>query len=337
MKKFVIVLLLGWVLQLQMAQAECYWSDGLPGPTIYQVETPANYTVNVTFANVGQRVWDVGGANGGPSWRTSCSGGEQAGYVNSLGSLAPVLSGEKGPIYEIAQIPGLGYSLSETQAYDWPNYYQQYGTLNSPVGQYNFDAGRKQRLDFWKTGSLQAGRYCLAAGTRMGSVRFGNLDVIDVNLTSGFCLDVVAPTCTVQTDSKQITVPLGNHPVTSFTGVGSVGPTVPFFIHLGACSNVSQVAIQFNAVADADYPSAAAAGVLSTAGSPSPAATGVGIQLMDGRTSSPMVLLQPKVMWNGASGTTSISLPFGARYIQTRTTVTPGHAHGSAQFVLSYQ
>lgn len=336
MNKFLLALLLGWLLH-PMARAECTWSDGLIGPTIYQVETPVNHTVNVTFANVGERVWDVGGANGAPSWKTSCSGGEQAGYINSLGSPSPVLTGEKGPIYEIAQVPGLGYSLSETQAYDPPNYYRQYGALNAPSGQYYFDAGRKQRIDFWKTGSLQAGRYCLAAGTRMGWVRFGNLDVIDVVLTSGLCLDVVAPTCEVQTDSKQITVPLGNHPVTSFTGMGSVGPTVPFSIHLGACSNVSQVTIQFNAVADADYPSAAAAGVLSTAGSPSPAATGVGIQLMDGRTSSPMILLQPKVMWSGASGTISISLPFGARYIQTRSTVTPGNAHGSAQFVLSYQ
>lgn len=336
MNKFLLALLLGWVLH-PMARAECTWSDGLIGPTIYRVQTPSTHTMNVTYANVGQRVWDVGGVDGAPSWKTSCSGGEQAGYINSLGSPSPVLTGEKGPIYEIAQVPGLGYSLSETQAYDPPNYYRQYGTLNAPSGQYYFDAGRKLRVDFWKTGSLQAGSYCLDPGARMGSVRFGSLDVIDVILAGGLCLNVVAPTCTVQTDSKQITVPLGNRPVTSFSGMGSVGPTVPFSIHLGACSNVSQVAIQFNAVADADYPSAAAAGVLSTAGSPSPAATGVGIQLMDGRTSSPMVLLQPKVMWNGTSGTTSISLPFGARYIQTRSTVTPGYAHGSAQFVLSYQ
>lgn len=335
MNKFLLALLLGWLLH-PMARAECTWSDDLIGPTIYRVQT-ATYTLNVIGANVGERVGDIGGADGAPSWKTSCSGSEQAGYINSLGSHSPVLTGEKGPIYEITQVPGLGYSLSETQAYDPPNYYQQYGTLNAPGGQYSFDAGRKQRIDFWKTGSLQAGSYCLAAGTRMGSVRFGDLDVIHVNLASGLCLNVVAPTCTVQTDSKQITVPLGNRPVTSFSGVGSVGPTVAFSIHLGACSNVSQVTIQFNAVADADYLSAAAAGVLSTAGSPSPAATGVGIQLMDGRTSSPMILLQPKVMWNGASGTTSISLPFGARYIQTQSTVTPGNAHGSAQFVLSYQ
>lgn len=338
MKKFVLALFLGWLLH-PMARAECTWSGVPIGPTIYQVRPSANYTKNVTYTNVGQRVFDVGGADGDPPWKTSCSGGEQAGYDNSLGSDSPVLTGEKGPIYEIAQIPGLGYSLSDTQAYDPPNYYQQYGTLSAPSGQYPFNPGRKQRVDFWKTGSLQAGSYCLAAGTRMGSVRFGDLDVIHVDLASGFCLNVVAPTCTVQTDSKQITVPLGNRPVTSFSGVGSVGPTVPFSIHLGACSNVSQVAIQFNdvAVADADYPAAAAAGVLSTAGSPSPAATGVGIQLMDGTTSSPMVLQQPKVMWNGTSGTTSISLPFGARYIQTHSTVTPGYAHGSAQFVLSYQ
>lgn len=337
MNKFLLALLLGWLLH-PMARAECTWSDSLIGPTIYQVQTSANYTKDVTYINVGQRVFDVGGAVGAPSWKTSCSGGEQAGYINYLGSPAPVLTGEKGPIYEIGQVPGLGYSLSDTQAYAPTNYYRQYGTLNAPGGQYYFDApSNKLRVDFWKTGSLQAGRYCLAAGTRMGSMRFDNLDVIHVDLASGFCLNVVAPTCTVQTDSKQITVPLGNRPVTSFSGVGSVGPTVPFSIRLVACSNVSQVTIQFNAVADADYPSAAAAGVLSTAGSPSPAATGVGIQLMDGRTSSPMILLQPKVMWNGTSGTTSISLPFGARYIQTRSTVTPGYAHGSAQFVLSYQ
>ena len=336
MNKILLVVLLGWGLQ-SIAWAECNWSDGLSGPTTYQVQTPANYTMNVTYAAVGQRVWDVGGADGAPSWKTSCSGTEQAGYNNMLGSPTPVLSGEQGPIYEFAQIPGLGYSLSDTQAYDPPNYYRPYGSLNAPAGQYYFDAGRKQRVDFWKTGGLQAGRYCIAAGTRMGSVRFGSLDVIDVVLVSGLCLDVVAPTCTVQTDSAQITVPLGNRPVTSFTGVGSVGPTVPLSIRLGACSNVSQVTIQFNAVADADYPSAAAAGVLSTAGSPSPAATGVGIQLIDARTSSPMVLLQPKVMWNGSAGTTSIALPFGARYIQTQSVVTPGNAHGSAQFVLSYQ
>lgn len=336
MNKFLLALLLGWLLH-PMARAECTWS-GLIGPTIYQVRPSANYTENVTYTNVGQRVFDVGGADGAPPWQTSCSGGEQAGYINYLGSRAPVLTNaEKGPIYPIDRIPGLGYSLSDTQAFESPNYYRQYGTLNAPGGQYPFNPDRKQRVDFWKTGSLQADSYCLDPGTRMGSVRFDNLDVIHVDLASGFCLNVVEPTCTVQTDSKQITVPLGNRPVTSFSGVGSVGPTVPFSIHLGACSNVSQVTIQFNADADDDYPSAAAAGVLSTTGSPSPAATGVGIQLMDGRTSSPMILLQPKVMWNGTSGTTSISLPFGARYIQTRSMVTPGYAHGSAHFVLSYQ
>ena len=315
-------------------QASCSW-NGLVGPTLYGA-TNSSITVNSLGTSIGSRVADIAGVSGTPSWQTQCSGSESAGYTNQVGATAPAIgNSEKGPIYNINALPGLGYSLSDTSLYSSPNYFKPYGTVSAPAGSYNFDASAKLRIDFWRTGNLTTGQYCLPAGTTLGYLRFDNLTVLRVVMSNGLCVNVVGPTCTVSTDSKNISVPLGDQQISQFSGIGSGSPGKRFNINLLSCSNVQAVLLQFNATADSDYPNAAQQGVIQLQ-SVANKATGIGVQLLKADGVTPMPLNSQQNVWQGAS-TPSLSLPFTVRYLQTKASVTPGQANALAQFVVAYQ
>lgn len=78
-------------------------------------------------------------------------------------------------------------------------------------------------------------------------------------------------------------------------------------------------------------------GIMSVA-SGATAATGVGIQVAYGTTSSsvPFDFSQEKLVDSPKTGVKSITLPLVARYIKTGQTVTPGRADGKITFTISY-
>ncbi|MDH1507870.1 type 1 fimbrial protein [Aeromonas caviae] len=328
---YALLLALSWN---PAALANCSWKDGLVGPARYSAPN-SSLTVNSINTAVGQRVGDIGGMDGTPSWKSNCSGSESAGYSNLVGATAPAIgSSEKGPIYNITTIPGIGYSLSDTALYNTPNYFRPYGEVKAPIGDYYFDATSKIRVDFWKTGNMTTGQYCLPAGTLLGNVRFDNLTVVEARLTNGLCVNIVGPTCTVSTDSKNITVPLGTQQAQQFTGIGSSSASRNFNIHLQSCSNVYAVLMQFNASADPDYANAAQQGVIQLqAGAQN--ATGIGVQLLNSAL-LPQPLNNRQEVWRGAPAS-NLTLPFAVRYLQTRSQVTPGQANALVQFVVAYQ
>ena len=317
-----------------VCQASCNW-NGQIGPTQYSA-TNTSITVNSLGTSIGSRVADIAGVSGTPSWQTQCSGSESAGYTNQAGAAVPAITNsEKGPVYNISALPGIGYSLSDTSLYNSPNYFKPYGTVTAPAGGYSFDATSKLRIDFWRTGDLTTGQYCLPAGTTLGYVRFDNLTVARVVMSNGLCANVIGPTCTISTDSKNISVPLGDQLVSQFTGIGSSSPGKGFNIKLLSCSNVQAVLLQFNATPDSDYPNAAQQGVIQLQATANKA-TGIGVQLLKGDGVTPMPLNSQQSVWQGTS-TPAISLPFSVRYLQTRASVTPGQANALAQFVVAYQ
>ena len=330
--RYIVQLLLLWSMA-NLAHASCRWV-GMPGPTTYGA-TNNSIQVNMINTSVGSRLSDIAGVDGNPSWQTECAGGESAGYTNQVGATAPALNSEKGPVYNINALPGIGYSISGTSLYDNPDYFKPYGTVQAPGGNYSFDASAKLRLDFWRTGVLTTGQYCLPAGTSLGYVKFDNLTVANIVMLNGLCANVVGPTCTVSTNSKNISVPLGNQPISQFTGVGSSSPSRGFNIDLLSCSNVKSVLLQFNATPDSDYANAAQQGVIQLQ-SVANKATGIGVQLLKQDNVTPVPLNSQQSMWQGAS-TPTISLPFAVRYLQTRSSVTPGEANAVAQFVIAYQ
>lgn len=320
---------------INLAHASCNW-NGQIGPTLYST-TNSSITVNSLNTSIGSRVADIAGVSGTPSWQTQCAGSESAGYTNLAGGTAPVIgNSEKGPVYGITSLPGIGYSLSDTALYNnTPNYFQPFGTVSAPAGNYSFDATAKLRIDFWRTGTLTTGQYCLSAGTSLGHVKFGSLIVTQVVLGNPLCVNVVGPTCSISTDSKNISVPLGSQHVSQFTGIGSTSQSKSFNINLLSCSNVKAILMQFNATPDGDYANAAQQGVIQLQNVASKA-TGIGVQLLKGDNITPVPLNSQQSMWQGSS-TPNISLPFAVRYLQTRSTVTLGEANALAQFVVAYQ
>lgn len=332
-------LLLGLLLTASwhsIAEASCSWAGGMPGPSRY-AGTANPITVDVTYRRVGDRLSDIGGMGGNPSWKTNCSGQESAGYYNSVGPQQPALTNsEKGALFAMTAIPGIGYSLSDTNLYQGPqhSYFSAYGSIRAPQGEFYFDAGNKVRVDFWKIGDTQAGSYCLPAGSQLGYVQFDGLRVFEARLSNQLCIHIQQPTCAVSTASKNITVDLGSYQQSRFTQGGQTTNSKPFNISLNNCSRVEAIDIQFNANPDPDVSNAALNGVVQLDHGGSLSATGVAVQILDNR-GNPQKLNQAQSVWQQANG--NVDLPFAVRYIQTRQQVTAGNANASIQFVMSYR
>jgi major type 1 subunit fimbrin (pilin) len=139
-------------------------------------------------------------------------------------------------------------------------------------------------------------------------------------------------TCTVDTASRSITVPLGDVREDKFTGLGSTSPDRKFDIGV-TCSQPAgtyNVMLTFNATAD----SSKAPGVIALTSGAS-AAGGIGIQLL--ANGQPVSFGTAQTVGNATTATT-YTIPMTARYYQTTASaVRPGKANGMATFVLTYK
>jgi major type 1 subunit fimbrin (pilin) len=139
-------------------------------------------------------------------------------------------------------------------------------------------------------------------------------------------------TCSVDTASRSITVPLGDVREDKFTGLGSTSPDRKFDIRV-ACSQPAgtyDAMLTFNATAD----SSKAPGVIALTSDAS-AAGGVGIQLL--ANGQPVSFGTEQTVGNATTATT-YTIPMTARYYQTTAArVKPGKANGIATFVLTYK
>jgi major type 1 subunit fimbrin (pilin) len=144
-----------------------------------------------------------------------------------------------------------------------------------------------------------------------------------------------APAVSVQAcTTADVTVNLGSHQQSEFTGIGSVTKSpVGFNIAVNACpGGLTKIQYQFiplNAVLDATN------GVLAL--SSSSTATGIGVQLKDG--SGAALKYNTQYTLSGYNTTTggSYTIPLTAAYYQTASSVTPGSANAVLTFTLTYQ
>jgi type 1 fimbria pilin len=148
------------------------------------------------------------------------------------------------------------------------------------------------------------------------------------------------PTCSVQTPS--IAVPMGNIPVTDFSGVGSSSPrTQPVKISLTCAGGDGSSPVSIYTTLTDNTNKANRTDVLSL--TPSSQATGVGIQIIKDGTplkygpdsNAPGNTNQ----WYAGATTTAgqFDILLTAGYVQTLPTVTPGTANAVATFTMSYQ
>jgi type 1 fimbria pilin len=153
----------------------------------------------------------------------------------------------------------------------------------------------------------------------------------------GNAITIVTPTCTVDTGSRTINVPLGKQPRSSFTGVGSTSPAQPFSIKLNCNAGVTSEGNTLNQVhlrMDSNTAVAGTPGLLNlTPGAAN--ATGVGIQVRDEKATP--VAFGGDGVYVGQSKDGVFDVRFTARYIQTGQSVTTGSANGTATFTINYK
>lgn len=133
--------------------------------------------------------------------------------------------------------------------------------------------------------------------------------------------------CTVSTST--IPVDMGNTVTTSeFKGVGTTIREKDLAIPL-VCDQFASVNVTFDGLQAAGYPNILALNPVADA------ATGVGIQLLNKSTGTPVPLKSP-ISMGTAPGTGPLDLEFTARYYQTADRVTGGPAGANATFTMTY-
>lgn len=143
-------------------------------------------------------------------------------------------------------------------------------------------------------------------------------------------IQFVAYSCSLDSNSRTVSVPLGDIRRDRFSGVGSTSPAKDFNIGL-TCSQPADnytMSITFSATQDASQKP----GVLALTPGTN-AATGVGIQLQAKGTPVEFA----KAIEIGRDNASTLSVPMSARYYQTAAAIKPGTANGIATFVVTYK
>lgn len=186
------------------------------------------------------------------------------------------------------------------------------------------------------SGPLAPGDYSTYTGD-------GSATSILTTRVRGSAITIVTPTCTVDSGSRTIDVPLGKQPRSSFTGVGSTSPAQPFSIKLNCIAGVTAPGNKPNAVhlsMESNMASAGNPGLLNLTPGPTNA-TGVGIQVRHDQGSLPVefdgTVKDNGPTFQGESKDGEFIARYTARYIQTGNSVTSGPANSTATFKIVYK
>ncbi|MDY7804736.1 fimbrial protein [Burkholderia stagnalis] len=232
-------------------------------------------------------------------------------------------------------IPGVEMSVAFADSNRWAitTLWGSVGFIKTPPGSWN-----QLRIFFRKSGPITEG------GTISGLL--GAMEpkgravgvFVEWRIDGNIVIDPQVPTCRVTTPA--ITVPLGNMPASTFTGVGTPSPSKPFNIEL-ECSGIEtgKNLNVYTTLTDHTNPGNVSDTLTLAKDS---TATGIGIQVLNGST---VVKYGPdssaignKNQWKaGAAGNGTFTIPLTARYVQTAPKITPGTANGLATFTMSYQ
>jgi len=232
-------------------------------------------------------------------------------------------------VYSTA-VAGVGIRLSRVISSSLTVYYPHQIIVN-PHTYGVLAAGSQFQVELIKTAAV-TGNGPLAAGTY--TRYYGNGDGLSAITTtlSGNGITIITPSCSVDLGSRNIPVQFGRVPQNNFKGRGTTTGDRSFSIRLNckAGQNAQNtVHLRMDATPDPSNDQ----GVLKiTQGTG--AASGVGIQVMDGQ-SAPVRFGENALV--GPSKDGAYVLPYTARYFQTGASVTPGRADGTATFTLDYK
>jgi len=190
--------------------------------------------------------------------------------------------------------------------------------------------GAGMAFAFVKTGPMTAGTVSLAGSiAQIGMTERpigAPVRILPVVVTGNPTFSVLA--CT----TPNVTVNLGSHKSSEFSGLNTFTSSVSFNLALNNCpAGMNTVRYRVDAVT-AIVNAANSVVALDS----SSTATGVGVQLLDG-SGSPFPLGTAKLFsgYSGSSGG-SYTIPFRARYYQTGSTIGPGKANTVMTFTMTY-
>ena len=250
-----------------------------------------------------------------------------AGVVGTVIS-GPAVSG----IYPTT-IDGIGMTIAETSCAPTSNWPTSFAGAANP-GSMLVGGRCPIAVKFIKTGPITHGGTLAGifggvysqAGDPLFYLTFGG---------GGIPITPTLPSCVVAPPTT-ITVPLAPATVGSFSGVGTVGGNLNNFNIVLNCSGGSAgTSVNTNVtLSDATNPSNATDMLTPSTGS---TAAGVGIRIFTGSTSvtygpTPTVLGQTKV----SAGTSQVTIPLTAQYVQIAPTVGPGDVKAIAYINIGY-
>ncbi|CAI0742307.1 Type-1A pilin [Serratia quinivorans] len=290
------------------------------GSLTVQRDTPAGTLLAENIIPKSQ-VWDCSSALGVVSGQNT--GVKASGTYNSL------LDGVR--VYDTG-VSGIGYTLAikGCAGAGW-----QTITTNSNYSEtclvsgifYGGNVQDSYRIRLYKTGPVTSGTITnqrIGAGiTRIAGV-WDNEAAININ---SFTITKVA--CSLS--STSINVPLGDVLISKFTGVGISTGDQTFNVGL-TCDKEAKINVSLAGTQNTDTTEASVL-ALTSAGQTG-TATGVGVQLLYGGT--PLKINNNVALKTSTAGGKE-TLPFTARYYQTKATVGIGQANSSATLNITYQ
>lgn len=204
----------------------------------------------------------------------------------------------------------------------------------SSAYQGNWGAFSDVRIEFYKTGNITPGELLFPenfievwASTSPTDTANG-VGVLYSTINISDAPDVNVPGCV----TPSLTVPLGKHAKSDFSGVGSTSASTPFTFAINNCSaGLNAVKYTFKPATGITLEDSGLATQHLTVKSGPGTASGIGVQVLYNNDTL--------VPFNTAISTTTSShtIAMKARYIQTASAISAGDANSALEFTMTYQ
>ncbi|HEJ9095812.1 TPA: fimbrial protein [Serratia odorifera] len=255
-----------------------------------------------------------------------CTGDVKENLYVTISPLKPslgVFGNNNIPVY-MTNVPGVGVR--------WFSYYAKGGGIKSPDVYFATDTGQLTAyigMELVKTGRITP---AVINGDSLAAVGIWengctkNMPIGNLMFSGGGSITQVS--CSVS--ASNISVPLGDVLATKFTGVGATPVTKGFNLGLN-CDVNAKVNVSLSGIANSDIANSDIL-ALTNAGTAG-VADGLGVQIL--YNGAPLKRDTNLLLKTSAGGVET--LPFSARYFQTKSAVKPGKANATATLNLTYQ
>jgi len=357
----VLLMLLSLIVFSEQANAQCRFNTGYGFHSVKTLTMPVNASISVTSGlAVGQKIYDqnIILANQG-AYFIQCDSAQPFYYGYMLDTT--LSESPPGSKTWATNLTGIGIKIGASAGSMGTTLLTQavggQCSVSEGCGKSNYDA--YSWLEIFKTGNTVAPGTIDASTLPEIIYTFGQADsmveMYRIRMTGTITVNV--PTCNISTASKVMTVNMGAHKLSDFSGTGSHTGWVDASIYLDGCGQFNGYGTSTNATYNGSTVAAknaftsnkfsvtltplngVAAGAMKLKDQIS-GATGFGIQLSRSQSDAGVMNLTGSTYKYtdplSNNGSATVTVPLYARYIQTAATATGGKADGMLEYTVSY-